>query len=36
MVFEIDDFGPHLTPELREQEERQRKQSAQNAKRSSD
>ena len=27
-VFEADDFGPALTPELREQEERLRKQSA--------
>ena len=27
-VFEAEDFGPELTPELREQEERQRKQMA--------
>jgi hypothetical protein len=27
-VFEAEDFGPELTPELREQEERQRKQIA--------
>jgi hypothetical protein len=27
-VFEADDFGPELTPELREQEERLRKQVA--------
>ena len=27
-VFEVDDFGPALTPELREQEERLRKQAA--------
>jgi hypothetical protein len=27
-VFEADDFGPALTPELREQEERLRKQLA--------
>jgi len=27
-VFEAEDFGPELTPELREQEERQRKQVA--------
>jgi hypothetical protein len=27
-VFEIDDFAPHLTPELREQEERLRAQSS--------
>jgi hypothetical protein len=25
-VFEVDDFGPQMTPELREQEERQRSQ----------
>ena len=29
-VFEADDFGEELTPELREQEERVRKQAAQN------
>ncbi len=34
-VFEAEDFGPTLTPELREQEERQRAQIAANAKRSS-
>ena len=28
-VFEAEDFGPEFTPELREQEERQRKQMAQ-------
>ena len=27
-VFEAEDFGPELTPELREQEERQRAESA--------
>jgi hypothetical protein len=32
-VFEAEDFGPEFTPELREQEERQRAQAAQNAKR---
>ena len=32
-VFEAEDFGPQLTPELREQEERQRAQAAENAKR---
>jgi hypothetical protein len=32
-VFEADDFGAELTPELREQEERLREQSAQLAKR---
>ena len=31
-VFEAEDFGPELTPELREQEERLRQQSAQLAK----
>jgi len=30
-VFEADDFGPQFTPELREQEERQRAQIAANA-----
>jgi hypothetical protein len=30
-VFETDDFGPEFTPELREQEERQRAQIAANA-----
>jgi len=33
-VFEADDFGPAFTPELREQEERQRAQSEQLMKRS--
>jgi hypothetical protein len=32
-VFEVDDFGPQLTPELREQEQRQREQAARNANR---
>ncbi|MGH2609000.1 MAG: YciI family protein [Tepidiformaceae bacterium] len=32
-VFEADDFGPEFTPELREQEERLRAQSASNARR---
>jgi hypothetical protein len=32
-VFEAEDFGPALTPELREQEERHRAQAAANAKR---
>ena len=32
-VFEAEDFGPEFTPELRSQEERQRKQAAANAKR---
>lgn len=32
-VFETEDFGPALTPELRQQEERLRAQSAANAKR---
>jgi hypothetical protein len=32
-VFEADDFGAEFTPELREQEERQRAQAAENAKR---
>jgi hypothetical protein len=32
-VFEAEDFGPEFTPELREQEERQRAQMAANAKR---
>jgi hypothetical protein len=32
-VFEADDFGAEFTPELREQEERQRAQGAENAKR---
>jgi hypothetical protein len=32
-VFEADDFGAQLTPELREQEERIAKQAARNAKR---
>ena len=32
-VFEAEDFGPALTPELREQEERLRAQAAANAKR---
>jgi hypothetical protein len=32
-VFETDDFGSELTPELREQEERLREQAAENAKR---
>jgi hypothetical protein len=32
-VFEAEDFGAQLTPELREQEERHRAQSAENAKR---
>jgi hypothetical protein len=32
-VFEADDFGAGFTPELREQEERQRAQAAENAKR---
>jgi hypothetical protein len=27
-VFEVDDFGPQLTPELREQEERLRAETA--------
>jgi hypothetical protein len=31
-VFEPDDFGPNLTPELKEQEARQRAQGAQNSK----
>ncbi len=31
-VFEAEDFGPQLTPELREQEERQRARAARNAK----
>jgi hypothetical protein len=30
-VFELDDFGPELTPELREQEERQRAHMAANS-----
>jgi hypothetical protein len=30
-VFELEDFGPALTPELKEQEERQRRQAAANA-----
>ncbi len=33
-VFETEDFGPALTPELRQQEQRLRAQSAANAKRS--
>ena len=32
-VFEAEDFGAEFTPELREQEERQRAQAAENAKR---
>ena len=32
-VFEAEDFGPEFTPELREQEERQREQIAANANR---
>jgi hypothetical protein len=32
-VFEADDFGPALTPELRKQEDRHREQAAANAKR---
>ena len=32
-IFETEDFGSELTPELREQEERQRRQAAENAKR---
>jgi len=32
-VFEAEDFGPEFTPELRDQEERQREQAAANAKR---
>jgi hypothetical protein len=32
-VFEADDFGAEFTPELREQEDRQRAQAAENAKR---
>jgi len=32
-VFEVEDFGPALTPELREQEERHRELAAANAKR---
>jgi hypothetical protein len=32
-VFEADDFGPALTPELRQQEERIAKQAAENVKR---
>ena len=32
-VFEADDFGPELTPELREQEERLRAEAAKNAER---
>jgi hypothetical protein len=31
-VFEMDEFGPELTPELRAQEDRQRAQAAANAK----
>ena len=31
-VFEMDDFGPQFSPDLREQEGRQREQAAQNAK----
>jgi hypothetical protein len=30
-VFELEDFGPQLTPELKEQEERQRRQATANA-----
>ncbi len=32
-VFEMDDFGPELTPELREREQRAMEQAAQNARR---